>query len=128
MFEKIEELERRYQELEALLSDPAVIANQPEFRRFSREHADLSALVAAHRRYKKVLTEIVGNRDLLSDPDMKEMAEEELSSLEEEQSRLAADIRLLLLPKDPNDSKNVILEIRAGTGGDESALFAGDLF
>ncbi len=128
MFEKIEELERRYQELEALLSDPAVIANQPEFRRFSREHADLSDLVAAHRRYKKVLAEIAGNRDLLSDPDMKEMAEEELSSLEEEKERLAGDIRLLLLPKDPNDSKNVILEIRAGTGGDESALFAGDLF
>src|SRR6266568_490327 len=128
MFEKIEELERRYQELEALLSDPAVIANQPEFRRFSREHADLSDLVAAHRRYKKVLAEIAGNRDLLADPDMKEMAEEELRSLEEEQSRLAAEIRLLLLPKDPNDSKNVILEIRAGTGGDESALFAGDLF
>ena len=128
MFEKIEELERRYQELEALLSDPVVIANQPEFRRFSREHADLSDLVAAHRRYKKVLAEITGNRDLLADPDMKEMAEEELRSLEEEQSRLAAEIRLLLLPKDPNDSKNVILEIRAGTGGDESALFAGDLF
>jgi peptide chain release factor 1 len=128
MFEKIEELERRYQELEALLSDPAVIANQPEFRRFSREHADLSDLVAVHRRYKKVLAEIAGNRDLLADPDMKEMAEEELRSLEEEQSRLAAEIRLLLLPKDPNDSKNVILEIRAGTGGDESALFAGDLF
>ncbi len=128
MFEKIEELERRYQELEALLSDPAVIANQPEFRRYSREHADLSDLVAAHRRYKKVLAEIAGNRDLLSDPDMKEMAEEELSSLEEEKERLAGDIRLLLLPKDPNDSKNVILEIRAGTGGDESALFAGDLF
>ncbi len=84
MFEKIEELERRYQELEALLSDPVVIANQPEFRRFSREHADLSDLVAAHRRYKKVLAEIAGNRDLLADPDMKEMAEEELSSLEEE--------------------------------------------
>jgi peptide chain release factor 1 len=128
MFEKIEELERRYQELEALLSDPAVISNQPEFRRYSREHADLSDLVAAHRRYKKVLAEIAGNRDLLADPDMKEMAEEELRSLEEEQSRLAAEIRLLLLPKDPNDSKNVILEIRAGTGGDESALFAGDLF
>ncbi|HYS42788.1 MAG TPA: peptide chain release factor 1 [Geobacteraceae bacterium] len=128
MFEKIEELERRYQELEALLSDPAVIANQPEFRRYSREHADLSDLVAAHRRYKKVLAEIAGNRDLLADPDMKEMAEEELSSLEEEKERLAGDIRLLLLPKDPNDSKNVILEIRAGTGGDESALFAGDLF
>jgi peptide chain release factor 1 len=128
MFEKIEELERRYQELEALLSDPAVIANQPEFRRYSREHADLSDLVAAYRRYRKVLEEIAGNRDLLADPDMKEMAEEELGSLEDEKERLAGEIRLLLLPKDPNDSKNVILEIRAGTGGDESALFAGDLF
>jgi peptide chain release factor 1 len=128
MFEKIEELERRFQELEALLSDPAVIANQPEFRRLSREHADLSALVAAYRRYKKVQAEIEGNRELLADPDMKEMAEEELKSLEEEQSRLEGEVKLLLLPKDPNDNKSVILEIRAGTGGDESALFAGDLF
>jgi peptide chain release factor 1 len=128
MFEKIEELERRYQELEALLSDPSVIANQPEFRRYSREHADLSDLVAAYRRYRKVLAEIAGNRELLADPDMKEMAEEELRGLEDEKERLAGEIRLLLLPKDPNDSKNVILEIRAGTGGDESALFAGDLF
>ncbi|HEY6872173.1 MAG TPA: peptide chain release factor 1 [Geobacteraceae bacterium] len=128
MFEKIEELERRFQELESLLSDPAVIANQPEFRRFSREHADLSELVAAYRRYKKVLAEIEGNRELLADPDMKDMAEEELSGLEEEQDRLEGEIKLLLLPKDPNDSKSVILEVRAGTGGDESALFAGDLF
>lgn len=128
MFEKIEELERRYQELEALLSDPAVIANQPEFRKLSREHADLSELVAEYRRYRKVLAEIEGNRELLADPDMKEMAEEELRSLAEEKERLAGEIQLLLLPKDPNDKKSVILEIRAGTGGDESALFAGDLF
>ena len=128
MFEKIEELERRFQELEALLSDPAVIANQPEFRKLSREHADLSELVEAYRRYRKVLAEIEGNRELLADPDMKEMAEEELDSLEEEKERLEAEIKLLLLPKDPNDNKSVILEIRAGTGGDESALFAGDLF
>lgn len=128
MMDKIEELERRYQELEALLSDPAVISNQPEFRKFSREHSDLSALVAAYRRYRKVLAEIADNRELLSDPDMKEMAEEELKSLEAEKDQLDADIQLLLLPKDPNDDKSVILEIRAGTGGDESALFAGDLF
>ncbi|MCM2359577.1 MAG: PCRF domain-containing protein, partial [Geobacteraceae bacterium] len=82
MFEKIEELERRYQELEALLSDPAVIANQPEFRKLSREHADLSELVTEYRRYRKVLAEIAGNRELLADPDMKEMAEEELRNLE----------------------------------------------
>jgi peptide chain release factor 1 len=128
MFEKIEELERRFQELESLLSDPAVIANQPEFRKLSREHADLTELVAAYRRYKKVLAEVEGNSELLADPDMKEMAEEELKGLDEEKERLEGEIKLLLLPKDPNDNKSVILEIRAGTGGDESALFAGDLF
>jgi len=128
MMDKIEELERRYQELEALLSDPAIISNQPEFRKFSREHSDLSELVAAYRRYRKVLSEIADNRELLADPDMKEMAEDELKTLGAEKDQLDADIRLLLLPKDPNDDKSVILEIRAGTGGDESALFAGDLF
>ena len=111
-----------------MLSDPAVIANQPEFRKLSREHSELSELVAAYRGYKKVQAEIEGNRELLADPDMKAMAEEELASLEEQKERLAEDIRLLLLPRDPNDNKSVILEIRAGTGGDESALFAGDLF
>ena len=128
MMDKIEELERRYQELEALLSDPVIISNQPEFRKLSREHSDLSELVAAYRRYRKVLGEISDNRELLADPDMKEMAEDELKSLEAEKDQLDADIRLLLLPKDPNDDKSVILEIRAGTGGDESALFGGDLF
>ncbi len=128
MFEKIEELERRYQELEALLADPAVLGNQGEFRKLSREHADLSALVEAYRRYKKVITEITGNRELLADPEMKEMAEVELESLEEQKDVLEGEIKLLLLPKDPNDNKSVILEIRAGTGGDEAALFAGDLF
>ncbi len=128
MMDKIEELERRYQELEALLSDPAVISNQPEFRKLSREHSDLSELVAAYRRYRKVLVNISDNMELLADPDMKEMAEDELKYLETEKEQLDADIRLLLLPKDPNDDKSVILEIRAGTGGDESALFAGDLF
>ena len=128
MMDKIEELERRYQELEALLSDPVVISNQPEFRKLSREHSDLSELVAVYRRYRKVLCEITDNRELLADPDMKEMAEEELKNLDAEKGRLDAEIQLLLLPKDPNDDKSVILEIRAGTGGDESALFAGDLF
>ena len=128
MFEKIEELERRFQELESLLADPVVIGNQTEFRKFSREHAELSALVDAYRRYKKVLAEISDNRELLGDPDMKEMAVEELQCLDTEKERLEEEINLLLLPRDPNDDKNVILEIRAGTGGDESALFAGDLF
>ena len=128
MFDKIEELERRFQELEALLSDPAIISNQVEFRKLSREHAELSALVEAYRTYKKVQGDIEGNRELLADPEMKEMAELELEELEARKEALENEIKLLLLPKDPNDSRNVILEIRAGTGGDESALFAGDLF
>ena len=128
MFEKIEELERRFQELESLLADPAVIGNQVEFRRLSREHADLSDLVETYRRYRKLLADIDDNRELLSDPDMREMAEEELATLEAEKERIEGEINLLLLPKDPNDDRSVILEIRAGTGGDESALFAGDLF
>jgi peptide chain release factor 1 len=105
-----------------------IIGNQPEFRKLSREHSELSPLVDVYRRYRKVMEEIAENRELLSDPEMKSMAEEELNSLEEEKVRLDSEIRLLLLPKDPNDSRNVILEIRAGTGGDESALFSGDLF
>jgi peptide chain release factor 1 len=113
--------------LESLLSDPTVIANQPEFRKLSREHADLAPLIEAFRRYKKVLEELDENKELLADPEMKEMAEEEISRLSEEKERLDAEIKILLLPKDPNDSRDVILEIRAGTGGDESALFAGDL-
>ena len=128
MIDRIEELERRFRELEAQLSDPAVISNQNEFRKYSREHAEIAPLVDAYRQHRKILEEIEGNRELLTDPDMKEMAEEELGSLEERREQLENDIRLLLLPKDPNDSRNVILEIRAGTGGDESALFAGDLF
>src|SRR5512136_434885 len=98
MFEKIEELERRFQELESLLAEPAVIGNQVEFRRLSREHSELSDLVDAYRRYKKVLADIDGNRELLADPEMKEMAEEELSSLEAERARLEGEINLLLLP------------------------------
>ncbi len=128
MFEKIEELERRFQELESFLADPAVIGNQVEFRKLSREHADLAPLVDAYRRYTKVLAEMADNRELLADPEMKDMAEEELKCLEIEKERLEGEINLLLLPRDPNDDKSVILEIRAGTGGDESALFAGDLF
>lgn len=128
MFDKIEELEVRYHELESLLADPAVLGNQPEFRRLSREHNDLTPLIESYRTYKKVLEEMEGNRELLADPEMKEMAQAELEELERRQEELEGEIKLLLLPRDPNDDRNVILEIRAGTGGDESALFAGDLF
>jgi peptide chain release factor 1 len=130
MFDKIAELERRFEELESLLSDPAVLANQTEFRKLSKEHAGLAELVVAFREYKKILADMEDNRELLKEPDqeMREMAQAELLSLEDRKEALVAEIKLLLLPKDPNDDKSVVLEIRAGTGGDESALFAGDLF
>lgn len=130
MFEKIAELERRFEELESLLSDPEVLGNQTEFRKLSKEHSGLAELVAAYREYKKILSDIDDNKELLKEPDqeMREMAQAELLSLEARSETLEGEIKLLLLPKDPNDDKNVVLEIRAGTGGDESALFAGDLF
>ena len=128
MFDKIQDLEIRFQELESLLSDPAIIANQPEFRKLSREHADLAPLIETFRRYKKVLEELDENQLLLADPEMKEMAEEELARLGEEKERLDAELKILLLPKDPNDERDVVLEIRAGAGGDEASLFAAEMF
>ena len=130
MLDKIEELERRSMEVESLLSDPAIMSNQVEFRKLSKEHAELAPLVEVYRQHRKLLTEITDNQSLLaeSDPEIREMAKAELEELEQRKSELEAEIRILLLPKDPNDDKNVILEIRAGTGGDESALFSGDLF
>lgn len=130
MLHKIEELERRYEELESLLADPSILGNQGEFRKLSKEHFELTALITAYREYKKLLAEMEDNRELLaeSDPEIREMAEVEMEELEARQETLEEEIKLLLLPKDPNDDRNVVLEIRAGTGGDEAALFAGDLF
>jgi len=130
MLHKIEELERRFDELESLLADPSVLGNQVEFRRLSKEHYELSALVSTYRDYKKIVAQMDDNRELLNeaDPEMREMAAAELKELEGSRERLEEEIKLLLLPKDPNDDRSVVLEIRAGTGGDEAALFAGDLF
>jgi len=130
MFNKLEEVEDRFREVEGLLSDPAVIRDQAKFRALTKEHADLAEVVEAFRNYKKVCEAIEGNRELLreADPELREMAREELPGLEERKEALSRDLHLLLLPKDPNDAKNVILEIRAGTGGEEAALFAADLF
>ncbi|BCA78594.1 peptide chain release factor 1 [Desulfuromonas sp. AOP6] len=130
MFTKLEEVVDRFQEVEGLLSDPSIMANQEKFRQLTKEHADLSEVVEVYREYKKVTEEIEGNRELLrdADTDLREMAQAELPELEERREALDQQLMVLLLPKDPRDDKNVILEIRAGTGGDEAALFAGDLF
>jgi peptide chain release factor 1 len=126
--EKLEEVVDRFREVEGLLSDPAIIADQNQYRSLTKEHAALSELVEVYTEYRRVETEIAGNRELLQDPDLGALAKEELPGLESQQAELVEKIKVLLRPKDPNDEKNIILEIRAGTGGDEAALFAGSLF
>ncbi len=130
MFNKLEAVVDRFREVEGLLSDPSVVSNQEKFRALTREHAELSEVVETFERYRKVRDEIEGNRELLRDADVevREMARLELPELEETLQDLEKQLTLLLLPKDPNDEKNILLEIRAGTGGEEAALFAADLF
>jgi peptide chain release factor 1 len=130
MFNKLEEVVDRFREVEGLLSDPTVVADQKKFRALTKEHSELAEIVEVFETYKKVGEDIEGNRGLLrdADPELREMARAELPELERRQEELTQRLRTLLLPKDPNDEKNVILEIRAGTGGEEAALFAGALF
>ena len=130
MFASLENVVDRFREVEGLLSDPAALSDQNRYRGLTKEHADLAEVVRVYGKYKSVCSDIEGNRELLqdSDPEMKELAKAELPLLEEQLAQLENELKLLLLPKDPNDEKNIILEIRAGTGGDEAALFAADLF
>ncbi|MYM63218.1 peptide chain release factor 1 [Pseudomaricurvus sp. HS19] len=130
ILEKLEHLHDRYGEVAALLSDADTIANQNRFRDLSKEYAELEPVVKGFVAYRKVLGDIEEARGLLKDgdEDMREMAQEELKESEALQETLELELQRLLLPKDPNDEKNVFLEIRAGTGGDEAAIFAGDLF
>lgn len=128
--EKLSQLAERYEEVAALLSDPSVISDQNKFRDFSKEYAELEPVVKSFERYTGVKNDIADAKSLLKDGDaeMREMAQEELKEGEALIEPLELELQKLLLPKDPNDSKNVFLEIRAGTGGDEAAIFSGDLF
>jgi len=130
MFQKLHEVENRYQELERLLSDPKILGNPKELPKFARERAELAKLVETYRVYKRVNEEIQTSQELLAETDeeMRELAKAELHSLREKQAALEQEMKLLLLPKDPRDDKNIFLEIRAGTGGEEAALFAAQLF
>jgi len=128
---KLDGLESRYEEVSTLITDPAVIADQERYVKLTREYKDLGDIMNARKRYVACLNSIAEAKDILaneSDAEMKEMAREELSTNETERPKLEEEIKLLLVPKDPEDGKNVQMEIRAGTGGDEAALFAGDLF
>ncbi len=131
MIEKLAEIERKYDELSQLLSDPEVIADQGAWQKYAKSQAGLTEIVEAFREYKDTEQELTETQAMLSeklDPDFREMAEEEQKALQLRKVDLEERLKILLLPKDPNDEKNVIMEIRAGTGGEEAALFAGDLY
>ena len=131
MFSKLDSLEERYEALNRQLSDPEVIANQSEFQKLARAHAGLTDVVGTYREYQETLRQLDEARALLRDkldPELRELAEMEAEELGEKKETLEHQLQILLLPKDPNDEKNVIMEIRAGTGGEEAALFAGALF
>jgi len=128
MWEKLEQIARRYAEIGELLLVPEIYGDAKELRRLSREQKEIEAVVEAYRAYRRTEQDIAGAQELLSDPELKAMAQEELSSGKEKLAALYEQLRILLLPRDPNDSKDVIMEIRGGVGGEESALFAADLY
>ena len=131
MIDKLQAIEDRYLELESMLGDPSVVANVERFTKVTREHSSLETVVEKFRTYKKICINIDEDKSVLDESDdeeLKAMASEELSALRKEKELLEKEFPILLLPKDPNDDKNVIVEIRGGVGGDEAALFAGDLF
>ena len=131
MLNKLDELEKRFEQLNTELADPEVAADQNRLRELGKEHSELEKVVATYRQLKKVKDDLASSEELAadeSDKELLELAKEEIGLLSKEREELEAELQVLLLPKDPNDSKNVILEIRSGTGGDEAALFAGELY
>ncbi|HJI81443.1 MAG TPA: peptide chain release factor 1 [Eggerthellaceae bacterium] len=128
MREKLEKIIEAYKELEAKLGDPEVLANQHEYNKLAKNFSDQGPLVAKAREYIQCLDDLAEAKEMLSEPDMKEFAQEEISRIEGKLPRLEEDIKIMLIPSDPADEKNIIVEIRAAAGGDEAAIFAGDLY
>jgi peptide chain release factor 1 len=130
MLDKLAEVEKRYEQLENLLTDPQLLSKQREYSKVAKERAELEEIVTCYREWRKIEQEIRENRELLQENDdaIRDLAKEELSVLRTRKEELESRLKVLILPKDPNDTKNVILEIRAGTGGEEAALFAASLF
>ena len=131
MIEKLNALEKKYEELNIVLSDPAVIADQETYKKHAKTHRELHEIVEKFTEYKDIMHEIEETKALIqaeNDPEMRKLADEEIAMLETREDDCRKELQLLLMPKDPNDDKNVLLEIRAGTGGNEATLFAADLF
>jgi peptide chain release factor 1 len=131
MFEKLDKTLERFDTITNMLSDPDVLSDQQKYRELGKERSNLEPIVVSYQKYKKILNDIKGNKELMAtrgDPEIRDLALIELEELEPKLAVAEEELKVLLLPKDPNDSKNCIVEIRAGTGGDEAALFAADLF
>lgn len=128
MLDKLDAIVDRYYYLEEQMADPSVISDMSRYKKVSKEYKDLKAIVEVFQEYKEVLGNIETSQEMLSDPDMKEMAAEELEELRPQRAELEENLKFLLIPKDPEDEKDVIFEIRSGTGGDEASIFAGDLY
>ena len=128
MFQRLEDVEKRYEELNKLIADPDVISKQNEWKQYMKEHSDIEDVVLKYREYKKVNSDIEEAKEMLNDPELKDLAEAEILEKKELLPKLEEELKILLIPKDPNDDNNVICEIRAGAGGEEAALFAGVLF
>jgi len=128
MIERLEATLKKYEELQLELVKPEVLSDIKKTKEYSKEIANLEEIVNCYKKYKKVLEDIENTKEMIKDPELGEMAKEELKSLEEEKEKLDGELEILLIPKDPNDSKNVIIEIRGAAGGDEANIFAGDLF
>ncbi len=128
MFEKLEAVEKRYEELTKMIADPEVISNHTEWQKLMKEHASIEDIVLKFREYKKVKQSMEEAEELMQDPEMKELAEMEYYEGKENLPKIEEELKILLIPKDPDDDKNIMCEIRAGAGGEEAALFAGTLF
>ena len=128
MFEKLESVEKRYEELTTKISDPAVIADNNEWRKLVKEHSSIEDVVNKYREYKQTINNMKEAEEMMNDSELKELAEEEYYSSKEKLEKIEEELKVLLIPKDPNDDKSVICEIRGGAGGEEAALFAGTLF
>ena len=128
MFQKLEDVEKRYEELNKLISDPDVISNQNEWKKLIKEHSSIEEVVMKYREYKNTKKAMEEAKEMMSDPELKELAEEDMLNAKNKLPVLEEELKILLIPKDPNDDNNVICEIRSGAGGEEAALFAGTLF
>lgn len=130
MFKRLDEVEKTFETLEKKLADPDILKQQSQYVKLTKEHSEKSPIVNKYREYKEIIQQVEDSNELLqdSDPELRELAQQELKDLKEKEQKITEELKILLLPKDPFDAKNILLEIRAGTGGDEAALFVADLF